>query len=84
MGGDSSKESEVELRMSHPKFQQAKLITLGDERVLRATVGADSKTYNDWVEWQELKPYPQFLLVPLRYSFSTKALCGNTGAATVA
>ena len=48
-GNNKGKEA-VDVSLEHPKFQNAKLVTVDGKRQMQTTLSIDEKDYNSWKE----------------------------------
>ena len=86
MGPSQGKANQtVDLCLNHPKFQNAKLVTVDGNRSMETTVGIDEKDFDKWkTTLKDDQPSSaEFLLLPQKHSYSSKGFCGSSGTATV-
>lgn len=85
MGNAKSEESkQFEVKINHPKFTKAKIISSNNEKYLQTQLALDQKEFDKWkLATSKYHETPYNLLLPIKSSFSRTAMCGHTGNATV-
>jgi hypothetical protein len=85
MGNAKSEErKEFEVKVNHPKFTKAKIVTNNSEKYLETQIAIDEKEYDKWkLATSKYQEPPYNLLLPVKSTFHRTAMCGHTGNATV-
>ena len=85
MGNTKSNErKEFDVKINHPKFSKAKIVTNNSEKYLETQIAIDEKEFDKWkLATSKYQEPPYNLLLPVKSSFQRTAMCGHTGNATV-
>ena len=85
MGNAKSNErKEFDVKINHPKFSKAKIVTNNSEKYLETQIAIDEKEFDKWkLATSKYQEPPYNLLLPVKSTFQRTAMCGHTGNATV-
>ncbi|MCB0371169.1 MAG: hypothetical protein KDD45_17570 [Bdellovibrionales bacterium] len=72
------------MKINNPRFDRAKIVTIGDSKYLETSYAIDEKEFDKWkLNISKYASQPANLLLPIKTEFRRTAMCGHTGTATV-